>query len=321
MAGRLKIVWWQRMSFVEAALTKLFAAEPDVDVTVVKSIDELEQALPGADGLVAIDTSKDLAPKVGELLRAPTTTLRWLHVISAGREGFEIAGVPASITMTGAAGAHSPVLAEHVMAFFLAFTRRTSEFEAMTAKHEWDRSITSRMTSVEGQTLAIIGLGHAGQQLAKRARAFGMNVIAATRTPKNDPNVDDIVPLSKLHDVLARADFIAMTIAQTADTYHLIGAPEFAVCKPSAYLVNIGRGGTIDQAALLDALRTGKIAGAGLDVTDPEPLPPDDPLWNAPNLSISPHCAGGTSALSQKRLAERVIENLAKLRNGTLVPT
>jgi phosphoglycerate dehydrogenase-like enzyme len=254
-------------------------------------------------------------------LNAPTTKLRWLHIISAGREGFEAAGIPPGVIVTGAAGAHSPALAEHVMAFMLAWTRRIPEFAAATQTHTWAADVRSKMTSVEGQTLAIVGLGHAGHQLALRARAFGMNVIAATRTAKSDPCVDDVLPLSKLHDVLARADFIGITIAQTPETYHLFGAAEFAVCKPNAFLVNIGRGGTIDQAALLEALRSGTIAGAGIDVTDPEPLPADDPLWTAPNLIISPHVAGGTSPLSQKRLAERVIENLEKLRNGTLVPT
>jgi phosphoglycerate dehydrogenase-like enzyme len=177
------------------------------------------------------------------------------------------------------------------------------------------------MGSLEGRTLAIVGLGFAGHELAKRARAFGMYVIAATRTPKPDPLVDEIFPLSHLHAVLARADYIAVTIAQTPETEKLLGAAEFAACKPAAFLANIARGAIIDQAALLDALQTGKIAGAGLDVTEPEPLPPDDPLWDAPNLIISPHAAGGTSPFSQQRLAERVIENLTKLRNGTLVPT
>jgi phosphoglycerate dehydrogenase-like enzyme len=177
------------------------------------------------------------------------------------------------------------------------------------------------MTSLEGRTVAIVGLGHAGHELAKRARAFGMNVIATTRTPKDDPFVDEVYPLTQLHDVLRRADYIAVTIAQTPETENLLGAAEFAVCKPTAYLTNIARGALIDQTALLDALVTGKIAGAGIDVTEPEPLPAGDPLWDAPNLIISPHVAGGTSPLSQQRLAERVIENLSRFRAGTLVPT
>jgi phosphoglycerate dehydrogenase-like enzyme len=121
--------------------------------------------------------------------------------------------------------------------------------------------------------------------------------------------------------MFARADFIAITIAYTPQTERLIGRAEFAACKPNAFFVNIARGSIVDQPALVEALRSGRIAGAGLDVTDPEPLPPDDPLWDAPNVVISPHCAGGTSPLSQQRMASRVTENLEKFRNATLVPT
>ena len=160
-----------------------------------------------------------------------------------------------------------------------------------------------------------------GGEVAKRARAFGMTILAATRTPKDEPLVDEVHPLTKLKEVLARADFIVVTIAQTGETRGLIGAAEFAACKPNAYLVNVARGPIIDQAALLDALKTGKIAGAGIDVTDPEPLPPTDPLWDAPNLIISPHCGGGGSQASMARLSGRVTENLARFQNGTLKPT
>jgi phosphoglycerate dehydrogenase-like enzyme len=299
----------------------LLEAEKDVDLTVVTTIDELAVALPGADGLVAIDCALELAPRVREILHAPTTTIRWLHVLSAGREGFDAADVPASIIVTGAAGAHSPALAEHLMGFILAWARRTPEIARATARHEWDRTISGSIVSLERKTLLIVGLGHAGLQLAKRARVFDMRIIAVNRSLKSDPLVDEVYPLTKLHEALAQADFIALTIAQTPETERMIGAAEFAVCKPTAYLTNVARGALIDQAALLEALQTGKIAGAGIDVTEPEPLPSGDPLWTAPNLIISPHCAGGTSPLSLQRLAGRVIENLERFRSGTLVPT
>jgi phosphoglycerate dehydrogenase-like enzyme len=317
----MRIVYWARVPFVQATLQPLLEAERGIDLTIVTTLDDLAEALPGADGLICIDCSLELAPRVRELLHAPSTSLRWLHVLSAGREGFIAADVPAAVTITGPAGAHSPVLAEHTLALMLAWTRRTPDFARATREHRWAREVVPLMTSLEGQTLAIVGLGHVGHELAKRARAFGMHVIATNRTPKADPFVAEVFPLTQLHDVLGKADFIGITIAQTPETEHLFDAAAFAACKPNAFLTNIGRGGTIDQAALLDALVSGKIAGAGTDVTDPEPLPPDDPLWDAPNLIITPHCAGGTSPWSQQRLAERVIENLAKFLNGTLVPT
>jgi phosphoglycerate dehydrogenase-like enzyme len=158
----------------------------------------LPAALPGADGLVMIDILLDMAPAFHDMLHAPGTTLRWIHVISAGREGVDAAGVPASIIVTSAAGAHSPILGETIMAYMLAFVRRTPEFARATAEHKWDRSVVSTMTSLEGQTLAIVGLGHVGRELAKRARPFGMKIIAATRTPKDEPLVDAVYPLAQL---------------------------------------------------------------------------------------------------------------------------
>src|SRR5262249_43090327 len=118
-----------------------------------------------------------------------------------------------------------------------------------------------------------------------------------------------------------RADFIVVTIASSPDTYHLIGAEEFAACKPNAYIVNVARGTAIDPDALDDALRSGKIAGAGIDVTEPEPLPNGHPLWTAPNLLISPHVGGGGSPRSADRLSGRVVENLQRFIDGTLKPT
>jgi phosphoglycerate dehydrogenase-like enzyme len=321
VAPRYRLVFFARIPFLVDTLTKLLGAEPDVDLVVVPTFEELKVALPGADGLILVDIPLEMSPAMRALLREPTTTLRWIHVISAGREGIDASDVPPAIVVTSAAGAHSPVLGETIMAYILAFVRRIPEFARATAEHKWDRSVVPSMTSVEGQTLAIVGLGHVGRELAKRARAFGMKIVAATRTPKDEPLVDEVHPLAKLHDVLARADFVALTIAQSAETTHLIGAAEFAVCKPTAYFVNMARGGIVDQVALVEALRAGTIAGIGTDVTDPEPLPPDDPLWAAPNVVISPHCAGSTSPFSQQRLSGRVMDNLDRLRKGTLVPT
>ncbi|MDF2114425.1 D-2-hydroxyacid dehydrogenase [Roseiarcaceae bacterium H3SJ34-1] len=316
----MKIVYWAHMALAEPAITSKLKAVKDIDLSIVRSFEELKAALVDADGLVAPDPHEHMAADVGELLRS-ASSLKWLHVVTAGREGFNLARVPERIVVTGPAGAHSPALAEHAFAFLLAFTRQIPLWAQITPTHKWERGRASAMSSVEGRTLAIVGLGHAGLEVAKRAKVFGMTVITATRTPKENPLVDEVHPLTELKEVLGRADFIVITIAQTNETRGLIGAAEFAVCKPSAYLINVARGAIIDQAALLEALQAGKIAGAGIDVTDPEPLPPTDPLWGAPNIIISPHCGGGGSTASMARLAGRVIENLERFRAGTLRPS
>jgi phosphoglycerate dehydrogenase-like enzyme len=169
---------------------------------------------------------------------------------------------------------------------------------------------------LEGGTLAIVGYGHIGRELARRARAFGMRIVTVTRSPRADEFVDDALPLDALHTALAQADAIVLAIALTPETTHLMGDAEFARCKPGALLVNVARGPVIDQGALVRALHDGRLGGAGVDVSDPEPLPQDDPLWSAPNVLISPHFAGSGSPRSVERIAEGVAGNLRHLISG-----
>jgi phosphoglycerate dehydrogenase-like enzyme len=143
-----------------------------------------------------------------------------------------------------------------------------------------------------------------------------MSILAVTVPPAPDDLADEVHPLSGLHDVLRRADAIVISIALTDDTYHLFGPEEFDVCKPGAFLLNVSRGGVVDQVALCKALMEKKLAGAGLDVTEPEPLPADNPLWSCPNIVISPHMAGGASPRSRLRLAEMIAENLERFIAG-----
>jgi phosphoglycerate dehydrogenase-like enzyme len=252
---------------------------------------------------------------VRAILDASAATLRWIHITNAGHDGLDAAGVPAGIGVSASAGANAQALAEHVMAFLLAFTRRTPEFANATQAHTWEAARKPSMTSIEGQTLAIVGLGHAGRALAKFARAAGMRIIAVRHEPLHDSLVDEVYALSDLHAALGKADFIALTVALTPQTQQLFGRAEFAACKPTAYLVNVARGALLDQVALAEALHAGTIAGAGLDVTEPEPLPSNDPLWDAPNLIITPHGAGSTSPMTVRRMGEYAVENLAKLRS------
>jgi phosphoglycerate dehydrogenase-like enzyme len=297
-------------------VTAALQAEPDVDLTIVRSFDELAAKLAGAAALVMSDPPPERGVEVGALLRACAGSLRWIHITNAGRDGLDAAGVPDGIGVSTSAGANAQALAEHIMAFMLAFTRRMPEFANATRARTWDVPRKATMGSIEGQTLAIVGLGYAGRALAKSARVAGMNVIAVRHEPLDDPLVDEVYALADLHAALGKADFIALTVALTPQTHHLFGRAEFAACKPMAYLVNVARGGVLDQVALAAALRAGTIAGAGLDVAEPEPLPPDDPLWDAPNLIVTPHCAGSTSPMTLRRMGEYAAASLANVRGG-----
>jgi phosphoglycerate dehydrogenase-like enzyme len=143
-----------------------------------------------------------------------------------------------------------------------------------------------------------------------------MRVVAVTRSARPNRDVDRVEGLASLHRVLGEADVVVIAIALTADTHHLIDRAALAACKRGAMLVNVARGGVVDPLALGDALRSGQIGSAGLDVTDPEPLPADDPLWSCPNVLISPHFAGAGSIAGVERIAAGVVDNLEKLRAG-----
>ncbi len=312
----MQVVYWARLGLARPQVTAALQAVPGATLTVVDTLPELLAALPGAEALLTYDAPPPLARQIVAAIEAPESRLRWLHILTAGREGFEAAGMPRRIPVSWAAGAVAPAVAEHAMALLLALGRQVPAVLAQQAKAHWDRGFTTRATSLEGATLAIIGMGHIARELAPRARAFGMRVEAVTRTARPEQAVDAVHPLPALHGVLARTDAIVVAINLAPATQHLFNSDAFAACKRGALLVNVGRGGLVDQAALIAALQSGQLGGAGLDVTDPEPLPDGDPLWFAPNLIIAPHFAASGSGRSMARIAEGAAGNLRRLLAG-----
>jgi phosphoglycerate dehydrogenase-like enzyme len=310
----MKIVYWTNAALGKVAIIARLEARSDVALTVAATLDDVLAALPGADGLVMYDAPVAQARTLVAALAAPGCHVRWLHVLTAGREGLDAAGIPAHISVTQATGATAPAVAEHALALLLALGRRIPESVATNGAAKWDRSMAARTSSLEGATLAIVGYGRIGKEVALRAKPFGPRIVAISRTPAADAWVDASFPLADLHRALGPADAIVIAIALTPETRHLFGALTFAACKRGALLVNIARGGIIDQSALCDALASGQLGGAGLDVTDPEPLPDGDPLWHAPNILISPHYAGAGSPKSIERIAASVIDNLELAR-------
>jgi phosphoglycerate dehydrogenase-like enzyme len=314
----LRIVYWARLQLAKKEITAALQSMPGVDLVVTATLPETLEALPGAQGLVLVHGPQHEARQVYEVLRAPGNTVRWMHFISAGREGYEELGWPPGVTVSYAAGAVAPGVAEHAMALLLALGRRVPDLvRTVMPRRAWDRTlVASQARSLEGGTLAIVGYGHIGRELARRARAFGMRIVTVSRSPVRDEQVDEALPLSALYQALAKADAVAVCIALTPETTHLLGEAEFAACRPGALLVNVARGPVLDQAALVRALHSGQIGGAGLDVSDPEPLPAADPLWDCPNVLISPHYAGSGNPRSVQRLAEGVAENVRRLSAG-----
>ena len=297
-------------------VTKRLQSIADVDLFVSEDMDEVLRELPEAEVFVTADVRGDDSKRLRDVLHAPDCKVRWVQCLSAGYEGLVRHGFPAHIPLANQGGAVAPAVAEHAFALMLGLLRRVPESVLAKTRCEWDRSFSTTTSALEGRVLAVIGFGNIGRQVARRARAFDMQIIGVTRSGGNDALADEMYPVSRLHEVLARAEAIVVTAPQTDENHHLIGAAELAVCRRDAILVNVSRGGLVDPAALQEALMNGSIAAAGLDVTEPEPLPSDHPLWDCPNLIITPHIAGGGSKKSRGRILDVVSDNFALFRAG-----
>lgn len=313
-----RIVFWARLPLARETVTERLRAESGIRLTVCATLAECLRAMPDADGLVLYNCPPNEARELMDAVRC-TPSVKWMHFISAGREGFNAEEFPSRVAVTQIAGASAPVVAEHAMALLLALGRRVPDMLERQARQVWDRGAAPRMQSLEGKTLAVVGYGHIGREVARRARGFGMHIVALSRDGRCDEMADEGQLLSALADVLARADAIVLTIAQTPQTVKLMDAAMFARCKPSALLVNVARGGVVDHAALQEALTRGRLGGAALDVTEPEPLPSGHPLWSCPGLILSSHLAVEGSGATEQRLADGTMALLHRfIANETL---
>lgn len=218
--------------------------------------------------------------------------LRWYFCISAGVEKIPFDYFREhGITVTNSSGIHGPQMSEHALGMMIAFSRGLLRSVHNQRRHVWERD--GRMLGqLAGSTLCIVGAGHIGQATARRARAFDMKVIGLKRHPGPLEYFDEIGGMDRLHEALGLADYVLLLTPLTRETRGLMGVAEFAAMKKSAVFLNLSRGGTVDEPALIAALRDDVIAGAGLDVFGQEPLDPASPLWDMENVLITPHIAG-----------------------------
>jgi glyoxylate/hydroxypyruvate reductase A len=221
------------------------------------------------------------------LLRAKR--LRWVQNMGAGVERFLIPELPKGVALTRIAGIFGPWMAEYVLGWCLWHTQRTELFRAQQRQSRWRQVDPLRL---HGAELCIVGLGDIGRTIARAARGVEMRISGVSQSGRKAPGVDRVYRARDLGKPLASADFVVLTVPLTAATRGLIGARELARMKPSAWLVNIGRGPLVDEGALLEALSGKRIGGAILDVFDEEPLPADHPLWKFENVVITPHISG-----------------------------
>jgi len=279
----------------------------------VRSLDDLQRRLPEADVLVVSGLWRNAL-----LHQAPR--LRFIQSISAGVDQYDAAMLKArDIRLASAQGANERAVAEHAMALILALNRRVGEARDNQTRRHWRPMMSEfarREDELGGKTLLIVGFGRIGQRLAKLAKAFDMRVIGLRRnTAAADPRADAVHPISELERLLPEADIVALTCPLTPETQGLIGASALAAIKPGALLINVARGRCVDEATLIAALDNGKLAGAGLDCFAEEPLGGESPLWNFPNVLITPHSAGETRRYEDNVL-DLLLENLDRLWAG-----
>ena len=221
-------------------------------------------------------------------LLAKTEQLRWIQAMGAGVERFLVPELPRFVLLTRAA-VFGPWMAEYTLAWCGWVTQRLEQFREHQRQRRWT---PARPDQLRGKTLAILGLGDIGREIARLARAFGMRVIGVSRSGRKLPRIEVVYRTSALTRVLAQCDFAVVTLPLTPETRGLIGEHELRAMKPSAWLLNIGRGPVVQERALLRALDEQWISGAILDVFEAEPLPPGHPLWGRENVVVTPHIAG-----------------------------
>jgi phosphoglycerate dehydrogenase-like enzyme len=289
----------------DAHAAAIEAVDPHVRLARVSDRAHWLEEAPEAEVIAGFRPLRDAAVRAGRL--------RWVHSMGAGVENLckDVAGTDIIVTNSHT---HGDVIAEHVMALVLAHGRRLPVALARQAESRWERD-GAVGTVLRGRTMGILGLGTIGTELARRAAAFGMRVWGVRRSGGFVPGVDRVVAADRLGEVLAVSDVLAITLPLTAETHGLIGAAELARLPGGAFVVNVGRGGIVDEAALADSIRSGHLAGAGLDVFEQEPLPASSPLWRLPAVIITPH-VGGSSPGFLDRAVPLFCENLRRYLAG-----
>jgi phosphoglycerate dehydrogenase-like enzyme len=284
---------------------------PDLEIIQVSSADEMMAHAADVDVIYARPTPEFLAA---------AKKLRFIQSPSAGVDFLmnfpEL--VESDIPLTNTRGAHGPSIAEHVFGLLLSLTRIIPTCLKWQADKQWNRNPdTYRLPrEVMGSTMGIIGFGAIGRNVAKRAVAFDMNVLAIDAVAcDGSPYCEEVWQTDRLHDLLTASDVVVVAAPYTRETHHLLSTAEFAAMKPNAYLIVVSRGGIVDEAALAAAMQSGHLAGAGIDVTEQEPLPKDSPLWDLPNVIITPHLAG-SSYQKERRCVEVLRENLLRSSRG-----
>lgn len=268
-------------------------------VRVVETGDELERC----DALVTFAYDESFLD----------ADLTWIHSVQSGVDRFPIEQLDRQkVTLTSSAGIHGDSVGETIAGYMLQFSRRLHVHRDNEHRQEWQYPAWDAAFTLSGESLCVIGLGTLGQGIAARADALGLNVVGVKRTPVSVEHVSHIYIPDELMEAVGDARFVAVAVPLSDRTKGLIGEAELAAMRDDAYLLNVSRGGIVDEEALLAALRADELAGAALDVFETEPLPEESPFWTLPNVIVTPHAAAANREYYQ-RVAVLVRENVRRL--------
>ncbi len=298
------LIWARDADFFAESLSSRFPA-----ITFVKAIERGDalQFCGDCDVLVARND------EVFDGVVAAMPRLRWIQALTTGTDRIEaIPDLPPNVIVTAARGFHGPQMSELAFLFMLSLSRDYPAMAANQKQHRWKRWPQKLLI---GKTVVLLGVGAVGEELAKRCHAFGMKVIGVDSVRKSAPGVEAIHSPDRLTELACGADFLIILVPYTKETHHLVNAGVLDAMKPSSVLINISRGHVVDEGALVRTLAARRIAAAGLDVFQTEPLPADNPLWDLPNVMITPH-VGGMSDIYAQQVMPVLIDNITAYAAG-----
>ena len=274
---------------------------------------------PGPSGATA-DQIRSAHAIIGGLSReklALAENLEWMQVVSAGVTDLVASGTfPAKAVLTNATGAYGLAISEHMLGMLLSIQKKLHLYRDNQAAQLWRNE--GPVTAIDGSTTLVVGLGDIGGDFARKMKALGSYTIGIRKHLFHCPDyLDELHAMDQLDHLLPRADVIALSLPETPETVGVINRQRLALMKPTAIVLNVGRGNAIDTDALCDALDNGQLGGAGLDVTSPEPLPPDHRLWKVRNAVITPHISGGFQLqATQDRIMQIIVDNFGRYMRG-----
>jgi phosphoglycerate dehydrogenase-like enzyme len=292
-------------------VAEISARHPGTELVIAANRDQVLDLIGDADGLFGAVNAMEFAA---------AEQIRWIQAGSAGVEW--LWNVPAlqardDVTVTNMRSAHAATIADHCFAMLLYFTRGLEDLIAAQGREEWVRGqLGGKLQSLSGRTLGIVGFGNIGRAIGRRGVGFDMKVLAVDAHPgKPGDGVEEVWPLSRLDEMCQALDVLAISAPITPQTRGMIGPAQIGMLKKGSHVMVMSRGNIVDEPALIAALKSGQIAGAGLDVTHEEPLPAGDPLWKAPNCIVTPHTSAASTVTTN--LVWKIFEeNLGRFERG-----